>query len=196
MNWQEALNDIQSMEFDVNLNVVSSTDGFFAGVAREPAVLEAYDHMRNSGERREEALGMLFDLAWEGTDPRYENPNDTSLAVLLWLTNFATSDLVALAASWVDLAPRCWHAKRLAQRILNPPASMTGTVAEGPEPWGRVFNSRNVTTKSIDMEFRWAQSTRLAPGSHSAFPSRDSSTPDMTWSTSSEREVDHREGTA
>ena len=62
MNWQEALNEIQSVEFDVNLNVVSSTDAFFEAVAREPAVLEAYDQMRNSGDLREEALGRLCDL--------------------------------------------------------------------------------------------------------------------------------------
>ena len=136
MNWQEALEEIQSVEFDVNLNVVSGTNAFFRAVSQDPAVMEAYREMQQSGEVREEVIGRLYDLVKQETDPRFENPNDTSLAVLLWLTNFAAHEYAELTAAWVDLAPRCWYAKKLAQRILNPPPSATADSKFGKPPDG------------------------------------------------------------
>ena len=191
MNWQEALNEIQSVEFDVNLNVVSSTDAFFEAVAREPAVLEAYDQMRNSGDLREEALGRLCDLVWTDADPRYENPNDTPLAVLLWLTNFAASDFAAIAAGWVDQAPRCWHAKKLAQRILNPPPSRTAN----HEVSARAHQSWNTADNAIDKEFLWAHMSNQSPGIRFSFPVKKSSTPNKTWTTSNRGADTQSEGT-
>jgi hypothetical protein len=128
MNWQEALEQIQSVEFDVNLNVVSGTNAFFRAVAKEPAVLEAYRQMLASGELREDALGRIYDLANQEVDLRFENPNDTPLAVLLWLTYFGAGDFAPMAAALVDGAPQCWYARRLARRILNPPPSLAATV--------------------------------------------------------------------
>ena len=125
MNWQKALDEIQSVAFDADLNVVSGTNAFFRTVSQDPVVLEAYREMLSSGEVREDALGRIYDLVGQETDPRFENPNDTPLAVLLWLTNFAAPDFVHLAAARVDCASRCWYAKKLAQRILNPPPSST-----------------------------------------------------------------------
>ena len=72
MNWQEALEEIQSVEFDVNLNVVSGTNAFFQAVAQEPAVLEACRELRQSGEVREDALGRIHQLVKQETDPRFE----------------------------------------------------------------------------------------------------------------------------
>ena len=190
MNWQEALEQIQSVELDVNLNVVSSTDSFFEAVAREPAVLSAYALMRESGELREEALGKLSDLVWTETDASYENPNDTSLAVLLWLTNFAANDFATIAAGWVDQAPRCWHAKKLAQRILNPPPSTTGTFPEMPEHWIRPHQIGNKVNTSIGRGLVWAHSPRLEQGARLTFPAIGSSTPGLNWETSGAAQVE------
>ncbi len=131
MNWEEALEEIQSVEFDVNLNVVSSTNAFFRAVAKEPTVLEALQQMREAGELREDVLGRIHDLAELEADPRYENPNDTALAVLLWLTYFAAGDFVPMAAAMVDRAPNCWYASKLAHRILSPPPAATGNYQFG-----------------------------------------------------------------
>ena len=136
MNWQEALREIQSVEFDVNLNVVSGTNSFFRAVAREPAVIEAYQEMQKSGELREEVLGHIYDLAAQEVDPQYANPNDTPLAVLLWLTYFAAGDLAHIAADRVNHAPQCWYANKLAKRILNPPPSTTEWYRIGKVPYG------------------------------------------------------------
>lgn len=147
MNWDEALEEIQSVEFDFTLNVVSGTNAFFRAVANEPAVLEAYHQMRESGELREDALGRLFDLASREIDPLYENPNDTALAVLLWLTYFAAGDFVPMAAATVARVPNCWYANKFARRILNPPPSSTenhrtGEILDAPTP--KSFSSANM----------------------------------------------------
>ena len=153
MNWQEALEEIQSVEFDVNLNVVSGTNAFFRTVSQDPVVLETCREMWKSGEVREEVLGRLYDLVREETDPCFENPNDTPLAVLLWLTNFAAPYHAERAAAWVDLAPRCWYAKKLAQRMLNPPPSATVDSRFGKLPAGPM------TTGATSGEVRF----RLSP---------------------------------
>ena len=133
MNWQEALEEIRSVEFDVSLNVVSGTNSYFRAAAQQPAVQEAYRQMIESGDIREEALGLIYDLAGEPVAPQFENPNDTALAILLWLTNFTIPDVVESVATRVDQTPQCWYAKKLAQRILSPPPSLTANHPIPPE---------------------------------------------------------------
>jgi len=134
MNWQEALSEIESYEFNARLNVVSSMPAFFRAATNEPAVLELYSCMPESGDVREEALGRIHDLSRLEVDRRYENPNDTPLAILLWLTWFAAPDYADIAADLVDRAPQCWYAKKLARRILVPPRVASGNSWAGEPP--------------------------------------------------------------
>ncbi len=150
MNWQDALEEIRSVEFDVSLNVVSGTNSYFRAVAQHPAVQEAYRQMFESGDVREEVIGLIYDLAGEPVDPQFENPNDTALAVLLWLTNFTAPDVVESAATRVDQTPYCWYAKKLAQRILNPSPSLTANYPISPEPESlRKTGSSSGSTRSL-----------------------------------------------
>ena len=121
MNWQEAQQRIHSPQFDAELNVVSGTNAFFRAVRNEPAVKVSLGLMKESGELQEEILDQLHNLAARDTDPNYENPNDTPLAVLLWLTHYSGYDSSILGAQYVNRAPRCWYASKLAQNIINPP---------------------------------------------------------------------------
>ena len=191
MNWQKALEEIHSVEFDVNLNVVSGTNVFFRAVSREPAVLEAYRQMRHSGEVREDAFGRIYDLVKQETDPDFENPNDTPLAVLLWLTTFAAPDYAEMAATWVDHAPRCWYAKKLAQRILNPPPSTTGDYKFG----GLAYGSMTTDIMSGEMKFRMNPTTeepfQLPVGNRRII----SSTSATTWKLSGQFAAASQEGT-
>ena len=195
MTWQEALEEIQSAEFDVNLNVVSGTNAFFRAISREPAVIEAFLLMQQSGELREDVYGRIFGLAQEETDPQYQNPNDTALSVLLWLTRFTAPEIVNVAATLVDQTPRCWYSKELAQRILNPPPSATGTVSEFPDHLGGGYHSKNMINNSMGREFAWAHLPKEAHGSRFTFPTKYSSTPDVNWGISGVPNVENREGT-
>lgn len=134
MSWQEVIEEIQSVEFDVSLNMASGTNNYFRGVSEHPVVNTALDQMSKSGDLREEAMGLIYDMANEEVDPEFENPNDTPLAVLLWLTNFSAPGNAQVAATYVDQAPYCWYAKKLAQRILHPPPSTTANHMDSQEP--------------------------------------------------------------
>lgn len=180
MIWHEALEEICSVGFDVSLNVVSGTNSYFRAVAQHPIVREAYDHLVGSGELGEDAIGHIYTLANADVDPQFENPNDTPLAVLLWLANFATPDNAQLAATYVAQAPHCWYAKKLAQRILNPPPSATANVTMPQEPHEvgitesnsksarlpipfilhppRAFYGSNSQTGSVVVDTKWSSS--------------------------------------
>ena len=177
MNWQEVLEEIHSVEFDVNLNVVSGTNRFFKAVSQESSVLEAYRQMRQSGEVCEDVLGLIYTLVKQETNPHFENPNDTPLAVLLWLTTFAAPDYAEMAATWVDGAPRCWYAKKLAQRILNPPPSTTGDYRF----WEKPYEPRTTAIWSKDTKFTLAQSPEETLNFYGVNLRLESSTPATTW---------------
>ena len=120
MNWQDSLAFIESPELDADLNLASGTGSFFRRVGKEPVILETLRMMAESGEACEEVLGRICDLSVQESDPDFENPNDTPLAVLLWLTSFTSSNFARAGAYFVEKAPRCWYARRLAEAIINP----------------------------------------------------------------------------
>ncbi len=136
MSWQQALSEIESTEFDVKLNVVSSMGAFFRAAAKESVVIDLYQSMRESGDAGEEVLGRIYDLSQLAVDPRYENPKDTPLAILLWLTYFTEPAYGQIAANYVDRAPQCWYAKKLARRILTPPPVASGDAWVGERQYG------------------------------------------------------------
>ena len=143
MNWKQALAEIETHQFAANLNVASGIRSFFRAVARDPVVVVLRERMRVSGEAREEILGRIYDLAQLDTDLKFENPNDIPLAVSLWLMYF-TSFNSGLAAYYVDQAPNCWYAKKLARRLLVPPKSETSDTSgrlDDQQAWFKVSNS-------------------------------------------------------
>lgn len=179
MNWQEAQQRIHSPQFDAELNVVSGTNAFFRAVRNEPAVKFSLRLMKESGDLQEQVLDRLHDLAAQDTDPSYENPYDTPLAVLLWLTHYSGYDSSILGAQYVNLAPRCWYASKLAQHIINPPPSDSSGYAVNVD----VASQFNPSSSSRD------HSVTVVP---SAAKVRVLSTPQIAvyWSDTSDRDND------
>ena len=133
MNWEETLACIESPRFDAELNFASGTRSFFSGVAEEPVVRGALRLMHESGGVLEAALDRIHDLATAEIDPIYQNPNDTALAVLLWLTYFTDQEWARVAANYVERAPRCWYANRMSQLIVNPTPTMSSNSQTHPD---------------------------------------------------------------
>jgi hypothetical protein len=124
MNWRKALNEIESLEFDVRLNVVSSYRLFLTAAQQEPAVKALYQAMQSSEEVTEEVLGRVCEVSTMEIDTRYGNSQDAALTVLLWLLWLTEKDYAEVAAHYVAGAGNCWYAWRMAQPILFP-ASVT-----------------------------------------------------------------------
>ena len=151
MNWHEALARIESPDFDANVNAVSGMKAFFRAVDKESSVRGARRNMMESGEIREKALGRICDLAAAEFDSRYENPHDTPLAVLLWLTYYAAPEFADLAAHYTGSAPNCWYANKLAKTILMP--SVVGSENTWVNFGGKDWNIPNssATDSSVNM---------------------------------------------
>ena len=167
MNWQEAIEEITSPAFSADLSVVSGTNAFFRAMKQQPAVREAQRLLLESGETREEALGYIYSLAAMQTDPDFLNPNDKPLAALLWMTTLADYHAES-AAKWIDQAPGCWYAKKLAQLVLSPAPSTTPECtfwSKNPEP--QATDAENVNfmmhpTKRTHLGYRAVGPTRKA----------------------------------
>lgn len=124
--WNSALKDIRSEELSIRLNVVSDLRSFLRAAGQEPSIGTMYGALRSYGHAREAVLNHLYDISKLDVDPRYENPNDAALALLLWLTATTAPDLAQIAAGYVDRAPQCWYAKKVARRLLTPPPVESG----------------------------------------------------------------------
>ena len=151
MKWEDAIAHIQSPKFDAELNVVSGTKAFFRAVGNDPMVRQSLRFMRESGEVREEVLNTIFDLSTSEIDPRYENPYDTSLAVLLWLTRYTDSDFARLGASYVMRAPGCWYANKFARQIMYPPPSGSLESLQRINTDARVVPNNSSKSESFNM---------------------------------------------
>ena len=151
MNWQEALAQIESSEFDVNVNVVSGMKSFLRAVNSESAVREARHLMLESGETREEVLGRIRDLAVAEIDLKYENPHDTPLAVLLWLTYYSAPEFANVAAHHAASAPNCWYANKLAHSIILPPTAESKVLEVNIGEIKGIVSSSSAVASNINM---------------------------------------------
>ena len=123
-NYLVALNEIESLEFDVRLNVVSSYRLFLTAAQQEPAVKALYQAMQSSEEVTGEVFGRVCQLSTMEIDTRYGNSKDAALTVLLWLLWLTEKAYAEVAAHYVAGAGNCWYAWRMARTILFP-ASVT-----------------------------------------------------------------------
>ena len=151
MNWREALAHIESPRLDAELNFASGTSAFFRGVSKEPGIQEALRLMSESGGTREAALDRIHDLAVAEIDPNYQNPNDTALAVLLWLTYFTDADCARVGAHYVERAPQCWYANRISQLIVNPAPTMSSDSWKHPDNKYQISYHSSSSAESLNM---------------------------------------------
>lgn len=150
MNWQDSLAFIESPELDADLNLASGTSSFFRRVGKEPVILETLRMMGESGEVCEEVLGRICDLSLQESDPNFENPNDTPLAVLLWLTYFTAPNFARAGAYFIERAPRCWYARRLAEAIINPMTPVSSYIWENFGTQGNIFHGSPSAADSLN----------------------------------------------
>ena len=124
--WRGPLDEIAKPEFEYRLNVVSGASALFRAASQEPSVKTLYRAMITSGEAREGAFNRLAEYADLDIDSRFANPNDTAMAIILWLAFFADPQHAQVAAAIVDRAPQGWYSKKLARWMLTPQPQSDG----------------------------------------------------------------------
>ena len=125
-----ALNEIESQQFDIHLSVVSDFHSFLKLASQEQAVRLLLIAMISSEEFAERAVKRLLELSALDIDLRYQNPHDTALTVLLWLTFYGNSGYVYMAADAVQRVPQTWNARKLARQILVPAPISSGNYSD------------------------------------------------------------------
>lgn len=121
--------------------MVSGFRSFLQAARKEGSVVTLYRAMVTSRAVREEIFERIRDLSRLEVDRRYENPNDTALAILLWLSVLTAPDYAQIAADLVDRTPQCWYAKKLARRIVAPSPVASANDWSGEPPHGLASTS-------------------------------------------------------
>lgn len=137
--------------------MVSGVRSFLRAAVTEPAVVTLYKAMVTVPKARKAVLEQIQSLSRLEVDRRYQNPNDTALAVLLLLTVFTDSDYGQIAADLVDRAPQCWYAKKIARRILNPPPIASDNLEDPPREFAitRMLSTDRMTPMDLSLQLGW-----------------------------------------
>ena len=120
MNWQQEATEIESIEFDVQLNVVSSFKLFLNAARKEPSVIALYQALQASEEVADAVLDRVCELSRRQIDTRYANTNDTALTVYLWLLSVCRPTHATIGSLCVVGAANCHYAWKVARSVLLP----------------------------------------------------------------------------
>lgn len=117
MTLESSMAEIESPALSARMNVVSSERAFYRAAEVEPAIQDIVRCSYESRDATRTLINRIRRLAAEEPDPNYENPNDTALALYLWIVS--SIDLEnASAAEYVLHSPNCWYAQKLARRVV------------------------------------------------------------------------------
>jgi len=117
MNFKEAVREIESMEFNVRVNVASDLRHLLTIASKEICVGIAFSGLEEENNKKY-LINRLINLASRKTDMRYENPYDTALVIFLWLFSYKNEKLARISAQTIIEAPQLWWASSLARQIL------------------------------------------------------------------------------
>jgi hypothetical protein len=109
---------IESHEFAAIVNLASDWKTFARILGSEKAVQDLAGEMSDAGVWEavcERVLALVPDHGEEGC----EHPRDAALAAYLWLLAAKDAPLARSAAAKIAEAPRCWWARKAAERVLS-----------------------------------------------------------------------------
>lgn len=146
MTLDEALRDIESLEFAARVNIASDLRTFLRVAGDQESVRTVLSGI-TSEENQQRVLLETLRLSRLQVDLRYENPWDSALAVLLWVLSLKALPLARVAAEAAVQAPQCWWALRVAEGILRgslPRSTQTSRRDDEVIPWALPLNLKNI----------------------------------------------------
>lgn len=146
MTFDEALRDIESLEFAARVNIASDLRTFLRIAGDQESVRTVLSEIA-SEEKQQRVLSQALRLSRLQVDLRYENPWDSALAVYLWVLSLKVLPLAQVAAEAAVQAPRCWWAFRVADGILRgtlPHSTQTSRRDDDVMPFVLPLNLKNI----------------------------------------------------
>lgn len=113
MTLEEVLQQVESTEVSVTLNVASSYWPFIREARKLEAVHSLMTLLRTDASLAARVLDRIRLLCNKEVDPRYEHPDDTAIAIYLDALATIGSDVLGEAAQLVQDTHELWWAKRI-----------------------------------------------------------------------------------
>jgi hypothetical protein len=110
---------IESQGFSARINLASGRNLLIRFLEMDEGVSALVDAIKESSEQALHVLARVEDLSRMKVNPRYENPNDTAMAVYSWALYQSWPDLGRIASIFASSAPGIWWAREIAVLIFD-----------------------------------------------------------------------------
>jgi hypothetical protein len=112
MTVEQAIEDIESLPFDVHLNLASGLTHFIQILLEEPAIKALLTETQRP-DLRSLVLGRIRELASAKFDDSYGHPHDTALAAYTWIFRIMAWDEAEGVAEFLYHVPNTWWARKV-----------------------------------------------------------------------------------
>jgi hypothetical protein len=123
MTTEDAINDIESLDFAVRLNLASGLKRFIQLLRNEPSVKLLINVINKDTSLKTAVLKRVKDLSGRDFDERYENPSDTAVAAYVWLLGLMDPEAWKSAAAIAASMPQTWWARKTSRFISQTDSS-------------------------------------------------------------------------
>jgi len=113
LNWEDALDEIESLEFAAYASIASSTDVLTRILKDSEAVQDIYIELTIPG-KVDNLASRAYRLTQEQVDLRYRHRWDIALATYVWLLGHHSPEHTRLLSQTIKVTPRCWWAEQMA----------------------------------------------------------------------------------
>jgi hypothetical protein len=162
MTYEEAIHRIESIQFSVEVNVVSSLASFVNAIRREEAVRLLVREMRSQPHVWRDVCARIIQLRMSPIDPQYENPHDVSLATYVLSSEWFNGWAGRFAARLVSNVQNTWWARRVAALVLKPQVSRTTPLRIG-ELFPTATTATSLRSNAVTRTFMWDPVPRDTP---------------------------------
>ena len=118
MNLQEIFDQIESLQFEVKLGVLSGFSSFYAALQTDELVNALIGEAGNSFENKEILYRRFLDVLRTNDQPEYAHPHDAALAAYLLALKSVEPGLGLAAAIQAKTTAQLWWTRKLAEQIL------------------------------------------------------------------------------
>jgi hypothetical protein len=119
MKLQELFDQIEALQFEVKLGVLSGFESFYSALVTDALVNQLIGEVENSFENKEILYHRFLDLLKANDQPDYAHPHDAALAAYLLALKSSEPGLGLAAALQAKTTAQLWWTRKLAEQLLS-----------------------------------------------------------------------------